>query len=220
MGLPARERPGLGERYGIAVNASRLEIEVGHDAALDRICEMAYARIGMSAAAEGASDAMASELAPWLWRAAYGRDRGTAVGKACSGFSSWLMLRPYFAEIDMVDRGIVQRFAQAVVHEWLTLRCQACGGSGWEEITARGQRARPSGRSRNAPKAICSRCRGSGKPKPAHKLRIRVLSSTHRKVGDGEYEKLWRRQFSLGHAWLKKISERPRDHLHAIRSSE
>jgi hypothetical protein len=220
MALAARsERPGMGERYGVAVTASKLEIEVGKESSLDRICEMGYARIEMSAQAKDEAARIAGELAPWLWSAAYGSFRATSRVEACTRFTSWLLLRPYMAEINQVDRGIVQRFAECVVHEWLSLRCKACGGSGWQGVTDSGKRVHAASLGRSCVKAICLQCRGSGRPPSSPKLRIRSLSSPARKVGDGEYDKLWRRQFSLGHAALKEISERPRDHLRAMREA-
>jgi hypothetical protein len=221
MGLPARdERPGLGERYGIAVNATSLVSDPGRDTPLDRIAEMGYARIGMATEAAGDDEARKeAELVPWLWRAAYGRDRSTSLVQACAGFAELLMIKPHFAEIERVDAGIVRRFAECVVQEWLSLRCQACGGGGWEEVTATGKRVRPSGRVRNAPKAICGKCRGSGKPKESMHLRLRVITSPQRKIREDEYSRLWRRQFTLARIRLKEISTKPRNHLHVARNS-
>jgi len=217
MAFPSRsDKPGQGERYGVAVNASVLELEHERETALDRVCEMGYARIEM-AKADGDAQRIAGELAPLLWRAAYGRDRGNALTMACASFAAWLKLKPYYAEIDLIDPGLVHRFAQAVIQEWLSLRCIGCGGGGWEEVTATGKRVCPTGRVRNAPKAICQHCRGSGKPKANPKLRMRVLGRGRDKIVDGEYGKFWYRQFFLADLWLKKISTTPRDHLHSMR---
>lgn len=220
MGLPARDdRPGLGERYGIAVNASTLELGDGRESALDVVAEMGYARIGMSAAALNEQERKEAELAPWLWGAGYGDDRTTALAKACTLFADLLRMKPYFAEIERVDPGIAQRFSECLINEWLSACCPKCGGSGWEEITGTGKRVRPSGRSRNAPKAICLRCRGSGRPPESQHMRVRVLQAKHRKIAEVEYRMLWRRQFSLARRRLKEISAMPRNHLIAARTS-
>lgn len=217
-GAQARsDRPGVGELYGIAINAAVLELDPGRESALDRVCEMGYARIAM-AFVEG-EGRVAGELAPWLWRAGYGRDRGTALVQACVKFREWLVLKPYFAEIDRADPGVIQRFAECTVEEWLSHRCVACGGGGWQEVSPTGKRVRPSGRARNAPKAICLSCRGSGKPKPAPKLRMRVLGGGGRKIPGAEYFGFWHHQFRLALTWLREISARPREHLHAARKS-
>lgn len=218
MALTAKDaRPGLGERYGVAVNASTLELEVGHESALDRVCEMGFARIGMAASAREESQRIAGELAPWLWRAAYGRDRSTGLAKACEMFGALLMLRPYMAEIERVYSGTVARFAQAVVHEWLELRCTACGGTGWQGVSATGKRVHAHTLGRNALKAICLVCRGGGRPKESRQLRIRALAAGERTIGEGEYAKLWRRQFTLARIELTQISQRPRDQLQAMK---
>jgi hypothetical protein len=219
MALAARDRPGMGERYGVAVNASSLVSEDGRDTPLDRICEMGYARIEMSAQAQDDAARIASELAPWLWSAAYGSsDRATSRVESCTRFAQWLLLKPYMAEIQRVDQGIVERFAQCVVHEWLSPRCRACGGSGWQGVTDKGKRVHASVLGRNCMKAICEQCRGSGRPKVSPALRMRALSGG-RKVGRGEYEKFWQRQFAVARAALKEISERPRNHLQAMRKA-
>jgi hypothetical protein len=221
MALPARDaRPGLGERYGVAVNASTLELEHGRETALDRICDMAYARIEIAGAAVGEAERIAAELAPWLWRAAYGDDRRTAQTMACTGFTDWLMTKPYMAEIERVDRGIVHRFAGVVLHEWLSLRCRACGGGGWQGVTPTGKRVHASTLGRGALKAICLQCRGSGRPKTSPQLRMRMLSSAARNVERHEYMLLWCRQFVLGHLALRSISEQPRARLTAMRKGD
>lgn len=217
MGLPARsDRPGLGEQYGVAVNASVLEIEPGRGGPLERICEMGYARIEM--AIGDAQRQVEAELAPTLWRSAYGRDNDATI-RAGRLFTDWLCLRPYFAEIELTEPGLVRRFADCVLDEWLTLRCGSCGGSSWQEISASGKRVRPSGRSRNAMKAICLACRGSGRPTPSPKMRMRVLGAERRKIPPAEYYAFWHRQFTGGFSALREIGSAPRNHLHAARKS-
>lgn len=217
MGSRVRdERAGFGERYGIAINARSLEIRVGSELALDRICAMAYARIEMSIGDE--EQKIVGELAPLLWRAAYGRDDAATI-LAGEKFASWLCLKLYFGEIERAEPGLVRRFAFSALDEWLSLRCPACGGGGWQEVIKTGKRVRPTGRARNAPKAICQACRGTGRPKPSPQHRMRLMSSQARKMLAGEYFTFWHRQFGLAFASLRKISTSPRSHLQTSRES-
>jgi hypothetical protein len=206
------DRPGLGERYGIAVNSSSLEPREG-DSPIDTIGAAGFARIELEGQARNEAERIEARMAPLLWRAKYGRD-AVATRDAADLLFAWLQLYPFVVEVDLVRPGQARIFSSRVLHEWLTSRCTWCGGTGWQERTRTGKRIRPTGQSRNAKLIICSACRGSGRLRTSPIERCKALSSPGAwRVDRGEYVRLWARLFSLTLARVQWISKAPRGPL-------
>ena len=215
------EKPEICELYGVALSASNLTIEEGHERALDRVAALGAAarHVELGADYEGTTIAsatvagrligernrLASEIGPMLWHMRYGAQL-QLVGPTLRLFVPYCLQRSTFDDILLLDdrRAWVEQFAARVLHEWLSDRCQGCGGTGVQERVQGGEPIRPRGRMRNATFVTCTVCRGSGAPKPRPAERARCLG-----INRAWYEKLgWPRRFDAGLIWLDNIALR------------
>jgi hypothetical protein len=90
-------------------------------------------------------------------------------------------------------------------------RCEACRGSGLQELVGRGGRRAPREYGSTKVKLVsCKRCWGSGWATPDHRARGAHFCITQRCYFKLELPKL----FALGHIWLRGLVERARAPLH------
>jgi hypothetical protein len=100
---------------------------------------------------------------------------------------------------------LLLRFSTRVLHESLSDRCQACGGSKKQERTRTGAWVRPRGAmQRNAVFGVCRACEGTGRARPSHGERARWLKLAMKDYDDGR----WKQRFSAAHVWIKRDLER------------
>lgn len=202
------DRPGLGERYGVAVNSPNLE--EGH--ALDVMTAAGFAAAELERQAPDAIGLIEARLAPLLWRAKYGRD-GVATMGAVALLTGWLLHRPFLAEIEYVRPGMTRIVSARALHEWLSSRCSWCGGTGWQEVTRSGKRVRASRGVRNANLAICGTCKGTGRLRTTWIERCRALTTAAWEVDRGEYVRLWHGVLGFTLLRLRLVTLAPRGPL-------
>jgi hypothetical protein len=156
---PAR-KPDIRELIGIAVNTSVLTLKEGQERALDRVAALGAASLAVSVGADrenvtiaasrhqvygddlDARDVLVAELGPMLWHLRYGGQHGL-IPKAVPLYARWLSGRRIFETV--TDTALLERFSARALHEWLSDRCMACGGSGKLERTRSGSWIRPRG---------------------------------------------------------------------------
>lgn len=221
--MGANERSDLREQIGIAVNASSLVMRERAETALDRVAAMGSAAAAIASGADredqpiaGARsvvygtvpdkrDVIAGELVPMLWHIRYGRQHGL-VPRAITLFARWLVFRKIFTEFEAPEKfGLLERFAGRLLHEWLSDRCIACGGSGKLEKTKGGSLIRPRGSmQRNATFAVCTSCQGTRMAAPNETERARWMGVTAKAYEDDG----WTRRFSVGRIWLTGVLAR------------
>jgi len=224
-------KPCIAELVGIAVNTSALTLREGHEAALDRIAALgaAAAEVALGADLAGLTlcaaqaevyrqsasmadllldpgtpderDVLAAELGPHLWHIREGAQHGL-VPQAIRLFARWLRHRRLFAAFTDVDQPKLERFAARVLHEWLSDKCIACGGSGKLERSRGGAWIRPRGSmQRNATFRPCTGCQGSGRAVASHGERARWLELTM-----AQYETdRWPQRFNAAAMWLTTL---------------
>lgn len=228
-------KPDLCELLGIAVNTSALELHATQERALDRIAALgvAAAEVACGADLQGlplaavqhdvyfasasmrdlmldpgtpdARDVLAGELGPILWHIRYGGQHDQ-VRRAIPLFARWLQHRRLFREIQAPDQlQFLERFSGRTLHEWLSDRCVACGGSGKLERTRSGAWIRPRGAmQRNATFRPCTGCHGNGRARPSATDRLRWLGiSRDRYEADG-----WAQRFNAALGLLQLIAAR------------
>jgi hypothetical protein len=220
MGEAAR-RPDLREQVGIAVNASKLVTTSGKKRAggmespethLDRVgalgmatlaVQLGAARAGVPVAAmrgviPKAEDVLAGELSALLWHIRYGGQHDF-IPRAIRYFSEWITHRPRFANF---ERRHLEALAVRAMHEWLSDRCQACGGSGKLERSRTGSWIRPRGSmQRNATFRVCPACDGSRLAPIRHPERMKLLGLTREEYEAGR----WPQHFKAALVWLGKM---------------
>lgn len=219
MGEPAR-KPDIRELVGVAVNTSALTLKVGHEGATLRIAAVGAAALAISTGADrddvpvsgsrpavygkalDQRDVIAGELAPMLWHIRYGGQHGL-VPKAIALYARWLQQRRSFEGLtDDKGRALLQLFAGRVLHEWLSDRCLACGGSGKLERTRSGSWIRPRGSmQRNATFRACTTCNGSRRAAISHTARVQWLGMT---MSVYESER-WAQRFTAALVWLNQF---------------
>jgi hypothetical protein len=219
-------RPDIRELVGIAVNSSHLKLRPNVETALDRVGALGAATLAVQNGAARADlpigamapdlrrrsidfrkqmlrpiepekdqDILAGELAAVLWHIRYGC-QFDAVPKAAALFARWMGNLHRMAGIEPAR---LEKFAQRVMHEWLSDRCAACAGSRKQERTRAGNWVRPRGAmQRNAIFRPCRACNGSGRSLPCHPERMKLLGLT-REQYDAAH---WMHLFSAAHAWL------------------
>jgi hypothetical protein len=152
-----------------------------------------------------AIDQVAGELAGVLYHLRYGGQH-ELVGQAITLFTAYIALRGRFgsegflAELDRDARAqLLRRFAERSLHEWLSDRCVACGGSGKLERAETGSWIRPRGTmKRNAIFRVCPTCQGSRRALPSHPARRKALDITF-----AQYERQgWSQHFRASFTWL------------------
>lgn len=150
-------------------------------------------------------DKVVSELAGLLWHIRYGGQH-ERTGEAIRLFATYAGMRARFMQLPPFDAmeeaavtGLLHRFSGRVLHEWLSDRCVACGGSGKLERTESGSWVRPRGQmKRNATFRVCPTCQGSRRALPSHTARRKALELTSE-----DYEaQRWAQHFKAGLAWL------------------
>lgn len=209
--------PDACERFGVAVNSNNLATgerswaadqiaEVGNACVALRLsAELTSARVAAMRGMEAAERAhqvglLEAELAPLLWRLRSGGELGF-VPHVVTLFGQWLVLRDKFKR---EEEQWVMPFAGRVVHEMLSMRCQACRGCGQQEKVGNAWVA-PRGMKMLAPKfRSCQVCGGGGLGKPLHHERAKALG-----IAMKDYERGgWERRFRVGQVWLDRISRR------------
>ncbi len=151
-------------------------------------------------------DVLTARLASNLWHIRYARQHELVL-RTVGLFAEWIAYRGRFAAL--ADAAVLlPKFAERVLHEWLSDRCQRCGGSGRLELTRDGVPVRGRGRmQRNALFTTCAGkmgCGGTGRPTPSHTQRRLALAIDHQRY-DGER---WDRNFAAGLTWLTKLIDR------------
>lgn len=150
-------------------------------------------------------DQVAGELAGVLYHLRYGGQH-ELVGQAIILFAAYIGMRRRFGPDGMLaslEPGaraqLLCRFAERSLHEWLSDRCIACGGSGKLERTESGSWVRPRGMmKRNAQFRVCASCHGSRRAVPSHTERRKHLQLTL-----AQYEAQgWAQHFSASFTWL------------------
>jgi len=219
MGL-AKEKRDIRELVGIAVNTSGLTMKVNQERALDRIAALGAASLAMRlgvdredlpiAAAKplvygdelDIRDVLAGELAPVLWHVRFG-GQYDQVPAAITLFAGWVSHHRLFAEWKAPEHLRLRlAYAERVMHEWLSDKCTACGGSGKQQRSQGGQWIRPQGlMQRNAIFRTCSACQGTRRPPPSPPQRMKALGLTRE-----EYDsQRWDQRFSAGFHWLNRF---------------
>lgn len=222
----AVKRPDIREQAGTALNSSRLQMRANVETPLDRVAGLGAATLAIQSGAaqqrlpvaavqpavlqrsrsmadlmleppvqSDDQDRLAGELGALLWHIRYGGQHN-AIPQASTLFAAWMRYRPRCAAM---SAELLGKFALRVLHEWLSDRCIACGGSGKQEKTERGNWVRPQGRmKRNAIFRSCSICGGGGRSTPSHPERMKLLGLS-REIYDAER---WTQTFNAAHAWL------------------
>jgi len=205
------ERRTLQEQIGVAVNASVLTIR-SHETPLELVAALGAAtlHIQTGASRRGVTvasvahvprqrqDVIVGELAAALWHLRYGGQDGQ-LGAAIRLFAEWISYRDRMVKI---DRSLLKPFAARVLHEWLSDRCIACGGSGKQEVTRSGQVIRPRGSmQRNAVFRPCSTCHGSRRRPPSETERRTALGIDIATFEAGR----WTRHFNAALHWCSHL---------------
>jgi hypothetical protein len=211
------KRPDIRELVGSAVNTSALTFAEGHERPLDRIAALGAAALAVTVGADRADvaiassravvygealdvrDVIAGELGPMLWHLRYGGQH-ELLTRAIPLYTQWLRKRRTFETFTTPEQLLLlERFSARALHEWLSDRCIACGGSGKLERTRSGSWIRPRGSmQRNAVFRVCSACNGTRQAMASHGERARWLEITN-----AEYdEQRWLQRFNAARAWL------------------
>jgi hypothetical protein len=137
-----------------------------------------------------------------LWHIRYG-GQYDLVPRAILLYARWLQGRRIFdAFTEEAHLRVLERFAGRVLHEWLSDRCVACGGSGKMERTKHGSWIRPRGSmQRNATFRVCTACNGTRRASISHGDRARWLD-----MPMSWYEsEHWARRFEASLVWLNQF---------------
>jgi hypothetical protein len=211
------------EQVGIAVNAEHLDPFCRqHETALDRVGALGAAALAVQLGADRQNltiagtyvapdvrdmqDRIAGELGALLWRIKYGMQEDL-IPRAVELLRGYMMFRSMFAEIEPNVRPlIIEPFAPAVLHEWLSDRCARCGGTGiLERAGAGGRLVRGRGTmQRNAVYQACDTCHGRKRSPANHVARARALGIPKRWYFDAG----WPSRFARGRAWLDQLARR------------
>src|SRR5258706_8973658 len=168
------ERPTIQESVGRAVGASVLVMsEDRAETPLVRVAAIGGAAMTVAAnrdapepRAASNQDRICARLAPLLWRLKFGGDgtRETALD-AVSLLRDYMLLQPFCLNHGMTeDRRLLAKFCARVIFEWMVDKCNACGGTGLQELLRGGVTRRT--RSFANPKVrhvTCRACKGTRK---------------------------------------------------------
>lgn len=215
------KRADLREQIGVSVNASvlvtvprkrRTDEATSAETHLDRVAALGMATLSVQtgAARDGVpvaanrdrpldpQNVLAGELSALLWHIRYGGQNGF-LPRAIPYLAEWMSYRPRLAG---VERRLVNALAERAMHEWLSDRCPACGGSGKLERSRTGAWIRPRGSmQRNATFRTCQACSGSRRSPVRHPERMKALGLTRE-----QYEAArWPQHFNAALAWLGKL---------------
>lgn len=189
MSEPVR-KPDVREQVGTALNASTLVMSETRETHLDRVAALGAAALAVQLGADrrdlpiaacrdqsvNQENIVVAELASTLWHIRYGGQYG-AVPQAVTLFAAWLSGRGRFATFEEARLLVLlPKLAARALHEWLSDRCVACGGSGKEERTRTGSWIKPRGSmQRNAVFRVCRGCHGSRRRLHSDRERARCL---------------------------------------------
>lgn len=216
-------KPGLMEMYAVAVQSSRLVLREKGEQHLDRVGAM-----GMAAAAIALGDqdarlpvasvricptptverTRAAELAPALWRLVAEPQNLQRVAEL---LAVWMTGQRRFMDwaphAGYADR--LLPFSHRVLHEWLHLRCGACGGSGRLQLTRDGAVRTLGSAARNTKFIQCRTCQGHGKAlmRPAEQAQALGLPLQVFEAAG------WPRHFMIARGWIDGLLRRPARHL-------
>lgn len=215
------ERATLAEQFGRSVNASQQRIAArspGGESSLQQVAAMgagalhvhhgadrAQAPVAAVLARPGhqaeAQDVLVAELSPLLWHIRYGGQHGF-IERAARLFAAWMSFRGRFHALPLEEReGLLLRLASRALHEWLSDRCIACGGSGKLERSRTGAWIRPRGSmQRNATFRVCPACAGSRRQAVSHAQRVQALGMTRERY-DAER---WDATCTAAITWLNR----------------
>lgn len=151
------------------------------------------------------ADQVAGELAGVLYHVRYGGQH-ELLAQAIALFAADLAMRRRFGPEGVLSclapedrQPLLHRFSERAIHEWLSDRCIACGGSGKLERTESGSWIRPRGMmKRNAVFRTCTVCHGSRRAVPSHSERRK-----HMQVTIEQYDvQGWPQSFNAAQTWL------------------
>lgn len=153
-------------------------------------------------------DALAGRLAGDLLHIRDSRQFGL-LPRAIEDFACWCTFRRQFTdEARFPDRSrlaqLLPKYSGRTIHEWLSDRCIACGGSGTLERAAGGSWVKPLGRGwipRNTAFRVCTSCHGSRRCTPSHTARRMAIGIS---IKDYELE-AWGQHFNAGLTWLTNV---------------
>lgn len=225
------ERRTLQEQIGVSLGASSLRMDArtpSGETALQHVAALGMAVLHIRHGADRAGpqgrggpvaevladpqhrvapqDALAGQLGGDLLHIRDGR-QFDLLPQAIDAFARWCTFRRQFMDpARFPDRGrlaqLLPRYSGRTIHEWLSDRCIACGGTGKLERVLGGSWVRPRGlMQRNAIFQTCTSCHGSRRSVPSHTARRMALDIT---IKDYEREG-WRQHFNAGLAWLTKV---------------
>lgn len=225
------ERRTIQELVGVSVNASSLRMEArskGGETSLQRVAALGMAVLHIQHGADRAGplgrggpiaevladrshaprpeDILSGRLAGNLVHIRDGRQFDLLPG-AIADFAEWCAFRrPFADERRFPDRErlcmLLPKYSGRTIHEWLSDRCIACGGTGKLERTDGGSWIRPRGRmQRNAMFRVCTSCHGSRRAMPSHtarRLALGVELATYESEG-------WGQHFNAGLTWIRNV---------------
>lgn len=215
--MTKRERMTIQEQAGRAINASHLEHRGTYEMPVEVIGGMGAAALhihhgvdrgrgiaGMVATAisdpdhqPDPQDILAAELVSCLWHIRYA-GQFDAVPRAVRLFAQWMAYRGRFDGIADAAQ-MLPRLATRAIHELLSDRCIACGGSGKLEKSPTGSWIKPRGSmQRNATFRTCPACEGSRRQSISHTER-RIALNISRERYDQER---WDAHCKAALSWL------------------
>jgi len=221
----------LPEQIGVSVNSSSLRMESrepGAETSLQRVAALGMAVLHVHHGADRAGphgrggpiaevlaekghvphvqDILAAELGSDLSHIRDGR-QFELLPQAIGRFAGWCTFRRQFLDVVCFpDRErlaqLLPKYADRVIHEWLSDRCVACGGTGKLERVDGGSWVRPRGNmQRNAYFQTCTCCHGSRRAMPSHTARRMALG-----IEIKAYEREgWGQHFNAGLSWLTNL---------------
>lgn len=207
MSAAAENRPLLQEQVGRSLNSEgpleyvaamgAAELHVHHGA--DRKGMPVSVVVGTKGHTPDPQDVLAAELASLLWHIRYAGQHGF-VPRAAILFAGWMGYRGRFGSVPAIERSsLLHKLATRALHEWLSDRCIACGGSGKLERSPSGSWIRPRGSmQRNAVFRTCKACDGSRRQAVSHAQRVQLLGITRQRY-DAER---WDAHFKAALHWL------------------
>lgn len=224
-------RPDIREQLGVSFSASTLRMngsEPGSETHLQRIAALGAAALHVAHGADlrgepiatvinaprhepNPQDVLNAELGRELYHIRHGGQH-ERLGQAVELFSQWLVFRARI-QVALSKRDLtpsewplfLRQFSQRTLHEWLSDRCIACGGTGKLERSPTGAWIKPRGAmQRNATFRVCTTCEGSRRQPASHGDRARSVGLT-----PAQYDaERWDVHFGAALIWLTKLIER------------
>jgi hypothetical protein len=150
-------------------------------------------------------DWLEARLVPLLWQARFGAN-AQAIRDSLPLLAAWVAGRPRYraglSNNDELVELLTPPFIERLVYEWLGDRCEACRGSGLQELVGRGGRRAPRQYGSTRVRLVsCKRCWGTGWARPDHAARAAHFCITKRCYFALGGPKL----FALGHHWLQRL---------------